>query len=305
MGAAAEVEKSHFFPEGFPSSKKGPPKLTLHHKETWDWFWGMSPAMSRLKEEIALMRSTDKDLNLLIVGETGTGKECIAKILHQKRKTECSLADPEAPFVALNSGAIPESLAESILFGHERGAFTSARERQYGKFEIARKGSLFLDEIQSLSLATQAKLLRVLQTKEFDRLGAKQSQPLECQIVAASNIPLELLVEQKRFRKDLYYRLNVYPLYLPALRHRKEDLPALIRGLLAKVRQSHNVRAEDISPDAYEILLNYNWPGNIRELEFALVYAGLRAQERIEATHLPATLTGKLAAYLSEGVWTL
>lgn len=305
MGVVAALNKSHFFPEGMPTEKRVKARFKLHSSGRWDWFWGLSPAMTRLRCEVDALKNTQHDLNVLIVGETGTGKECISQILHEKRKAELSVDESAAPFVALNSGAIPESLAESILFGHERGAFTSARERQYGKFEMARRGTLFLDEIQNLSLGTQAKLLRVLQSKQFDRLGAKKSQPIECQVIAASNVPLELLVEKQSFRKDLYYRLNICPLYLPALRHRKEDLPALIRGLLAKLSDSHSLRSLDVSSDAFDILLAYDWPGNIRELEYALLYAGMRAKDIIRPEDLPASLTGELAQYLRDGAWMI
>ena len=205
----------------------------------------------------------------------------------------------------MNMGAVPEDLAESLLFGHERGAFTSARERQHGKFELARKGTLFLDEIQSASPAVQIKILRALQSKSFERLGSKLSQPVECRIVAATNIPLELLVQRNRFRKDLYYRLNICPLYIPALRNRKQDLPFLVKGLLAKIARDFNCYVTDVSEDTYDIFLSYAWPGNVRELEHTLLYAGLRAKGTILPEHLPDHLTGRLQDYLSEGDWSL
>jgi DNA-binding NtrC family response regulator len=192
---------------------------------------------------------------------------------------------------------------ESILFGHERGAFTSARERQLGKFELARKGTLFLDEVQSLPLSTQSKLLRVLQSREIERLGARQSQLAECQIVLASNVPLEILVQEGRFRRDLYYRLNACPLFLPALRQRREDFPVLMKGLLGRIQRLHGIRPPDIDPEAFEALLTHEWPGNLRELEHALLYACLRCETVIERRHLPPQVTGEHAAYLREGNW--
>jgi transcriptional regulator with GAF, ATPase, and Fis domain len=149
------------------------------------------------------------------------------------------------------------------------------------------------------------KFLRVLQSREIDRLGSKESSAVECQVVAATNIPLELLVRQKRFRRDLYYRLNICPLYIPALRQRREDLPMLIKGMLARVRRSHQLPELELSADAFEALLVYEWPGNLRELEHTLLYASLRAREVIRRQDLPAALTGQLEHYLENGSWDL
>jgi len=268
----------------------------------YSWFEGHNKLSERLWRDIELVSSTD--INILVVGETGTGKEVVARWMHEKRIATQSITKEAAPFVSVNCAAIPENLLESLLFGHERGAFTSARELQRGKFEIANQGTLFLDEIQHLNLSAQSKLLRVLQHREFERLGAKQSKETKCQIVAATNVPLELLVEKKLFRKDLYYRLNICPVYLPALRHRKEDLPGLIKHYLNKVSTNHRIGKKDISPEAFVTLLEYSWPGNLRELEHCLLSACLKSKTIIDENSLPETITGKLETYLREGMWT-
>jgi|GEM_PF-1580947 len=298
---------SAFFPHGLPTPRRVPAARTSRTTASRivddTWFWGLGRSLDTLREGIALASS--RDLNVLIIGETGTGKEFVAHSLHEQRNRRTGRTNATAPLVSVNCGALPENLAESILFGHERGAFTSARERQYGKFELAAKGSLFLDEIQTLPFASQVKFLRVLQSREVDRLGSKEPTPVECQIIAASNIPLELLVRERRFRRDLYYRLNICPLFIPALRQRREDLPVLVKGMLERVARTHNLPVIDISPEAFEALLVYEWPGNLRELEHTLLYASLRAKEVIRKADLPPALTGQLEQYLENGLWDL
>lgn len=300
------AEKSHFFPDGMPGRKS--PKKHLRpepQSQLPTWFWGLGPAFAKLKED--LNYAVKSKWNVLVVGETGTGKELIARYIHESRlnasKDTPSLA--QRPFVAVNCATIPDSLAESLLFGHEKGAFTSARSRQKGKFEHAQQGTLFLDEIQAFPLSVQSKLLRVVQSKEIEPLGGHRTLTVGCHLVAATNIPLEILVEQKRFRKDLYFRLNTCPLYLPPLRERLEDLPNLIRGLLSEIRKKTNSLATSLSANAYELFLSYKWPGNIRELENALHYASMRSQETIDVQHLPPSLTGELTKFLKEGLWDL
>jgi DNA-binding NtrC family response regulator len=267
-----------------------------------EWFWGLGQGLNDLKKDMEY--SLKARLNVLVVGETGSGKELVARKIHKERIKQELLSNAEAPFIGVNCANIPESLSESILFGHERGAFTSARERQVGKFEIAKYGTLFLDEIQNLPLEIQPKLLRVLQERKVERLGGKADYDVNCKIIAASNIPLELLIKENKFRKDLYYRLNICPLYVPALRHRKEDFPMILKGLLKKVCFELRSALPEVSPEAYEIMLNHPWPGNFRELEHALSYALVRAEgDTIEAQHLPASLTGKLSHYLQTGDW--
>jgi DNA-binding NtrC family response regulator len=203
----------------------------------------------------------DTSSNVLISGESGTGKELIARALHAY-----SPRNPK-PFVAINCAAIPPELVESELFGHEKGAFTGAYARNIGKFEYAHGGSVFLDEIASLRLEFQAKLLRVLQEREFSRVGSHQTIKVDVRVIAATSTPLELLIKERQFRNDLFFRLNVIPILLPPLRHRKGDLPLLANFFLAKFNRVLNKRVKGISPDAMEVLESYPWPGNVRELE--------------------------------------
>ncbi len=266
-----------------------------------DWFWGRGDFAKRGFDYVEL--AARQQVPLLIVGETGTGKEIMVRRIHERRRRLLGLTQTEAPFVAVNCGALPESLAESILFGHERGAFTSARDRQLGRFELARQGTLFLDEIQTLPASCQAKLLRVIQYREFERLGSRNMAPVECQIVVASGLPLELLVEKKEFRKDLYYRINVCPFFLPSLRQRMDEFDAIVHGLLQRASVLLKQAPREITSETRSTLKNYAWPGNLRELEHALLYACLRSEGRVQPTHLPPHLTGELAHYIEKGNW--
>lgn len=198
---------------------------------------------------------------VLIEGETGTGKELVAKSIHfvSPRK--------DRPFVAINCGALPDTLLESELFGHEKGAFTGATSRRPGKFEYAKGGTIFLDEVESMSAAMQVKLLRVIEEKEFTRLGSNKAIPADVRIIAASNENLEEFVHQGTFRKDLFYRLNIISLRLPPLRERKEDIPLLAAHFLSRHQNRGRQQVTSISEEAMKSLLNYGWPGNIRELE--------------------------------------
>jgi len=206
-------------------------------------------------EQIAPVSST-----VLIEGESGTGKELVARAIHRlsPRRTR--------PFIAVNVGALPDTLLESELFGHEKGAFTGAAERRIGRFELANTGTLFLDEIGDVPLATQVKLLRVLEEREITRVGGVQNIPVDVRVVAATNNPLRAGIEEGRFRSDLYYRLNVLSIYLPPLRERREDIPILVRQFIAELSRQHDRPFRGISPDALEILVEYAWPGNVREL---------------------------------------
>lgn len=294
---------SHFFPNGMPTAPRSrlPVSASERTRSQFHWFEGSGRLSKILHDEITLAASSD--INVLIVGETGTGKEVVAQWIHAERKIQNRLCDDEAPFVAVNCAAIPDDLVESILFGHEKGAFTSARQIQRGKFELAQKGTLFLDEIQNLNFSAQSKLLRVVQSREFERIGARNSDDVKCQIITASNVPLELLVENKSFRKDLYYRLNICPIYLPALRHRKEDLPQLIKHFLNRIVAQYKLTVSDISAKAFQVLLNHSWPGNLRELEHCLLYASMRAKKEIKIGDLPPTLTGQINTYIKDGTW--
>jgi len=198
-----------------------------------------------------------KDINVLITGESGSGKEIIAKTIHKLSKRS------KQPFVAVNCAAIPETLFESEFFGHEKGAFTGAISSKKGKFEIANRGTIFLDEIGEIPLFLQAKLLRVIQEKTFERVGAEKTTNLDARIIAATNKDLKKMVKDGEFREDLYYRLNVVSINLPPLRKRKEDIPIFIDYFLEKFSNSKI----SISPQAKDILIKYHYPGNIRELE--------------------------------------
>ncbi len=216
---------------------------------------GQSEAMQqvyRMVEKVA-----PRDATVLIRGESGTGKELIAQAIHQMSQRSAG------PFVAVNCAALPETLLESELFGHEKGAFTGAEKQKRGRFELASGGTIFLDEIGDISPAIQAKLLRVLQNKEITRLGGEQPISVDVRTIAATNRNLEELMKQGLFREDLYYRLNVFPIVLPALRDRREDIPDLVMHFLIKYDQPAN----KIHPSAMKALMNYHWPGNVRELE--------------------------------------
>src|SRR5437868_577196 len=211
-----------------------------------------------------LSRVAPTDSTLLISGESGTGKELVARAIHRN--------GPRAsrPFVAINCAAIPEGLLESELFGYERGAFTGAAERKKGRIEIADGGVVFLDEIGELAPALQVKLLRVLQEREFERLGGSRPISVDIRLIAATNQDLAAAVKARTFREDLYYRLNVVSLIVPTLRERREDIPSLAEYFVAKFAVKCKVKSKKISPEAIGCLMNYDWPGNVRELENAI-----------------------------------
>ena len=220
---------------------------------------GNSPALESVLEQVQLVGPTDS--TVLILGETGTGKELIASAIHS--------ASPRRgrPFVKLNCAAIPPELLESELFGHERGAFTGAVAQRIGRFEAANGGTLFLDEIGDLHLALQAKLLRVLQEQEFERLGSTVTRRVDVRIIAATNQDLVVLIAEKRFRTDLYYRLSVFPITLPPLRERVADIPLLARHFADNYAARMSKPVPKISSDSMDALIRYAWPGNIRELQ--------------------------------------
>jgi transcriptional regulator with PAS, ATPase and Fis domain len=223
-----------------------------------------SAAMGRLFGLIENLRASDA--TVLLTGESGTGKEVVARAIHSNSPHR------NGPFVAVNCGALPSELLESELFGHVRGAFTSAIRDRVGRFEAAARGTLFLDEIGDLPLPLQVKLLRVLQERRFERVGESRSFETDARIVAATNVDLRRAVAEGRFREDLYYRLRVVPIEIPPLRERREDIEPLARYLLIRVASRHG-RELQFSPDALRAMLDYAWPGNVRELENALEYA--------------------------------
>ena len=220
---------------------------------------GNSAPMAQLARFIA--RAAPTTSNVLIEGESGTGKELVAQALHRNSMRY------EGPFVAVNCAALPESLLESEFFGHERGAFTGAVSQQKGKFELAEGGTLFLDEIAELSVSIQAKLLRALEKRTIDRIGGRWPIPLDIRLIAATNRDLEREVAAGRFREDLYYRLKVLHVRTPALRDRREDIPALAEHFVLRFGKQARGEVKGISPEAESILKNYHWPGNVRQLQ--------------------------------------
>jgi two-component system response regulator PilR (NtrC family) len=223
--------------------------------------------------------------NILILGDSGTGKELVAKAVHNHSKRK------DGPFVTVNSGSMPSDLLESNLFGHVKGAFTGAISNKKGLFELANGGSIFFDEIGNIPMETQAKLLRVMQEKEFMRLGGIETTRADVRIIAATNANLEERVEQEAFREDLYYRLNVITIQVPALRRRADDIPLIAHYFLEKYASENDKPLETIDPDALALLMDYHWPGNVRELENAIERAVvLSVGDRLEVDLLPATL---------------
>jgi transcriptional regulator with PAS, ATPase and Fis domain len=233
----------------------------------------------------------DRDVSILILGESGTGKDYLAEAIHA-----CSIRRDE-PFVHIDCANIPAELFESEIFGHERGTFTDAQTRKVGKLEIARRGSVYLDEISSLTPQLQAKLLRAIQERRFTRLGGTTSIPFEGRVISSSNVDLGSLLASGALRRDLYYRINVVTLTLPPLRERPEDVLPLAKRFLKRKR---------LDEEAERILTCYSWPGNVRELRNALERATLLEEgERITAASLPIRETGDLVATAARGAWTL
>src|SRR4030088_1919509 len=220
---------------------------------------GDSPALAAVLKQVERVAPTDS--TVLIEGETGTGKELVAHSVHMLSRRR------GRPFVKLNCAALPLGLLESELFGHEKGAFTGAVSQKIGRFEAANGGTLFLDEIGDIPLELQAKLLRVLQEQEFERLGSTQTHRVNVRVVAATNQDLNMLVAEKQFRMDLYYRLNVFPLAVPPLRRRLEDIPMLVAHFVRKYAEKMTKQIGMITSNDMEALVRYSWPGNIRELQ--------------------------------------
>ncbi len=258
--------------------------MALNQKKL-PWFWSETPAMEKLRNDIFF--ATKINHPILIQGSTGTGKEIVARAIHDIRLAMDLAPTPESPWVATNSANIPEALAESVLFGHERGAFTSARERQPGKFEVARKGTLFIDEIQLLPVPVQGKLLRALQHFEFETLGGKQTFKINCQIIAAANVEITEAIANGTFREDLFYRFSAAQLHLPSLSERLHEIPVICKGFLEQFRIQYQIPPLEIDPEALDILKFYEWKGNLRELEYTLLYSAIRANKviRVEDLH--------------------
>jgi two-component system, NtrC family, nitrogen regulation response regulator GlnG len=238
-------------------------------QEPADVLVGRCPAMQDVYKAIG--RVAPQDVTVLIRGETGTGKELVARaIYHHSRRAA-------APFLAINCAAIPETLLESELFGHERGAFTGAERKRIGKFEQCSGGTLFLDEIGDMTPLTQAKILRVLQAQQFERVGGNETIQTDVRIIAATNRDLEHLIAAEQFRSDLYYRLSVFPIVLPPLRERGDDLPLLVHHFLKQLGPELRKEVQEVAPETLDVLRQYAWPGNVRELQSLLKQALLHA----------------------------
>lgn len=260
----------------------------IRNELNFDEIIGESPAIKKVLKQVGIVAPTDS--TVLIFGETGTGKELLARAIHDRSKRR------ERTFVKLNCAAIPTGLIESELFGHERGAFTGAIATKVGRFELANGGTLFLDEVGEIPLELQSKLLRVLQEQEFERLGSTRTIKVNIRLLAATNRDLLKMVEEKQFRSDLYYRLNVFPIMSPSLHDRTRDIPLLVRYFTQRLARRMEKRIERIPSDAMEALCRYSWPGNVRELENFIERAVILSQ----GTELSVPL-GELKATVRDG----
>jgi len=260
-----------------------PPTQHINAEDYKEGIVGNSEPMQAVFKVVGQVAASD--VTVMITGESGTGKELVARCIfqHSHRSTK--------RFIAVNCAAIPENLIESELFGHEKGSFTGATAQRIGKFELCDGGTIFLDEIGDMSLSTQTKILRALQEGEIQRVGGTETITANVRLIAATNMDLEKMVAEKRFREDLYYRLNVVRLRLPALRQRKEDISSLVDYMLQTLKQEHQTKAVNISPEALAILLQYDWPGNVRELENVIYRSAVVAQgETILHKDLPVEI---------------
>jgi DNA-binding NtrC family response regulator len=256
---------------------------------------GHSAAMRSLYQ--VLEQAAPTPASMLLLGESGTGKELVAQTIHQLSPRAA------APFIALNCAAIPDTLLESEIFGHEKGAFTGATDRRLGCFELADHGTLFLDEIAEMTPATQVKLLRVLQERKFRRLGGRTEQAVDVRVIAATNIDPAAAIRDGRLREDLYYRLNVFSIKLPPLRERKDDLPLLIQAFIEEFNTRDHRAVKTVAPPAMRLLEEYDWPGNVRELRNVIERATILVRgDAIETAHLPPLGATPIAAEPSNGV---
>ena len=261
-------------------------KEEIGKKYQFEKIVGKSPAIKEVFSMIASVAGSESAV--LIGGESGTGKELVARAIHNLSGCKDNL------FVPVNCAAIPENLLESELFGHERGSFTGAFEKKLGKFEIAEDGTLFLDEISSLPLAMQGKLLRVLQEKEIERVGGLESIPINVRIISATNLDLKKLINEEKFRKDLFFRLNVIPIFIPPLRDRREDIPLLAEHFLDIYNREFAKKIRGFKKEAMETLKNYSWPGNVRELQNLIErIVVLSKDDFIDEDHIPKDVLEK------------
>jgi DNA-binding NtrC family response regulator len=260
-------------------------RAAMRDRASPDDLVGGSPAMEELRQFIA--RVAPYDVSILVRGESGTGKELVAHAIHGQSKRR------RGPFIPLDCAALPETLVESELFGHERGAFTGATQRRLGRFELAHGGTLFLDEIGNLPQSTQMKLLRVLEDRAITRLGGRGQIPIDVRIIAATHVSFEDAIREGRFREDLYHRLNEFTINVPPLRERPGDIPALVEHFAHRVGDDLGKPVSGVSADAVAALKAYPWPGNVRELRNALKRAAVLAEGPITLADLPADLRGR------------
>jgi DNA-binding NtrC family response regulator len=260
-------------------------RAEMRQRASPDDLVGGSAAMDELRRFIA--RVAPYDVTILIRGESGTGKELVAHAIHGQSKRR------RGPFIPLDCAALPETLVESELFGHERGAFTGATQRRLGRFELAHGGTLFLDEIGNLPLSTQMKLLRVLEDRAITRLGGRGLIPIDVRIVAATHVNFEDALREGRFREDLYHRLNEFTIHVPPLRERVEDLPELVEHFLGRIGEELGKRVPGVTAEGLEALRAYPWPGNVRELRNALKRAAVLAEGPVTLRDLPGEFRGR------------
>jgi two-component system nitrogen regulation response regulator NtrX len=251
---------------------------------------GESPKMIALKNEIS--KASASPSRVIVFGESGTGKELVARALHEASDRK------DKNFIEVNCAAIPHELIESELFGHEKGSFTGAFERKKGKFELADEGTLFLDEIGDMSLATQAKVLRVIETQEFQRVGGNKKIKVDVRIIAATNKDLNEEIKKGTFREDLYFRLNVIPIYLPSLRERKDDIPLLVEYFLKNFAQQYGQKTKKISKTTLQALMEYDWPGNVRELRNTIErFVIMTPSDTIDIKNIPSFKESRMDYY--------
>jgi DNA-binding NtrC family response regulator len=262
-------------------------KVALEDKVKEKFEFGKVVGRSKaMKNAMDIVKSVShKNVNILLTGETGSGKEMIGNIIHSNSSRFSE------PFIKMNCASFSKGVLESELFGHEKGAFTGALTKRIGRFELADSGTIFLDEIGDMPLGTQIKLLRVLQEKEFERVGGNETIKIDVRIIAATNQNLKQLIQKKKFREDLYYRLNVIHIELPPLRNRKDDIPTLVSTFIHKMNEEKGYAINRITREAMQILLNYSWPGNVRELENTIESAmALSDNNLIEPKYMPSFL---------------
>ena len=270
-------------------------KARLDEKFDFEGIIGRSEPMKRLLESLSMVAPSDA--NILILGESGTGKELIANAIHHNSYRK------DKPFIKINCAALPDSLLESELFGHEKGAFTGAINKKMGRFKLADEGSIFLDEIAEMAMQTQAKILRVVQEQEFEAVGGTKPIKVDTRIIAATNRVLKKEVEAGKFREDLFYRLNVVELMIPPLRERREDIPPLSEFFLAKYAKKNKRQLSGFTPLSMDLMMRYDWPGNVRELENIIERSVIMARSNlIRSSDLPAPLKGEDSDKATESI---